>query len=57
MDPLSKVELLTLHTEGWHDEEEGLWDDLPSGRVPGRISDPPNLGIKVAVATEGFVEY
>src|SRR4051812_3097225 len=41
MDPYSKVELLTLHTGGWHDEEEGLRDDLPSGRVPGRASDPP----------------
>src|SRR4051812_25477125 len=24
---------------------EGLRDDLPSGRVPGRTSDPPDLGI------------
>ena len=46
-----------LHTEGWHDEEEGLRDDLPSGRVSGRTSNPPNIGTMVAVATDGFVEY
>ena len=57
MDPYSKVELLTLHTGGWHDEEEGLLDDLPSGRVPGRTSDPPDLGTMVAAATDSFVEY
>ncbi len=50
------MELLTLHTGGWHDEEEDLRDDLPSGRVPGRASDPPDLGTMVAAATEGFVD-
>ena len=50
------MELLTLHTGGWHDEEEGLRDDLPSGRVPGRASDPPDLGTMVAAATDYFVE-
>ena len=34
------MELLALHTGVWHDEEEGLQDDLPSDRVPGRASDP-----------------
>ena len=31
--------------------------NLPSGRVPGRASDPPDLGTMVAAATDGFVEY
>ena len=51
------MELLTLHTGGWHDEEEGLHDDLPSGRVPGRASDPPDLGMMVAAAIDSFVEF
>ena len=40
-----------LHTGVWHDEEEGHRDDLPSGRVSGRASDPPDLGTMVAAAT------
>ena len=51
------MELLTLHTGGWHDEEEGLRGYILSGRVPGRASDPPDLGTTVAEATYGFVEY
>ena len=51
------MELLMLHTGGWHDEEEGLWDDLPSGRLPGRASDPPDLGTMVAAVIDGFMEY
>ena len=51
------MELLTLHTGGWHDEEEGLRDDLPSGRVPGRSSDLPDLGMMVAADIDGFVGY
>ena len=51
------MELLTLHTGGWHDEEEGLRDDLSFGRVPGRALDPHDLGTIVAAAIDGFVEY
>ena len=50
------MELLTLHTGGWHDEEEGLRDDLPSSRVLGRALDPPDPGTMVAAAIDGFVE-
>ena len=49
------MELLTLHTGGWHDEEEGLRDDLPSDRVPGRALDPPDLGTMVAAADDPHV--
>src|SRR3954463_10106092 len=30
--------------------------DLPSGRVPRRTSDPPDLGMMVAAATNGFMD-
>ena len=51
------MELLTLHNGGWHDEEEGLLDDLSSGMVPKRASDPLDLGTMVVEATDDFVEF
>ena len=40
MDPESKDELLTHHSGGRHGDVWPSGDDLPSGRVPGRASEP-----------------
>ena len=40
MDPKSKDELLMHHSEGSHGDVEPSGDDIPSGRVPVRASQP-----------------
>ena len=57
MDPLSKDELLTHHTGGTHGDVEPSGNDLPSGRVPGRASEPSRARVDDAAATELFVHF